>query len=145
LEDALIPGLSVLWVILFVLLLAAVLDRLLFKPLTRVMAERETRVKSAIDLAAQSAERAHTAAAAFEERTTAAQTEVYRQMDETRRAALQRRSEVLGATRTEVEASIAAARARVAEQAEAARTQLERDADALAGEVASRVLGRRVS
>lgn len=140
-----IPGLSVFWVILFVLLLAVVLDRLLFKPLTRVMAERETRVRSAIDLATQSAERAKAAADAFEDRTRAAQAEVYRQMEETRRAALQRRSEILAATRTEVEASIAAARARVAEQAGTARAQLEHDADALADAVAARVLGRKVS
>ncbi|MGE5358174.1 MAG: ATP synthase F0 subunit B [Bacteroidales bacterium] len=140
-----IPGLSVLWVILFVLVLAVILDRLLFKPLTRVMAERESRVKSAIELAAQSADRARAASAAFDERTAAAQAEVYREMDAKRRAALERRTELLGHTREEVEASIVGARARVAAQANAARADLERDAQALADAVASRVLGRKVS
>jgi F-type H+-transporting ATPase subunit b len=140
-----IPGLSVIWVIVFVLLLAIILDRLLFKPLTRVMAEREARVKSALDLAASSAERATVAAAQFDERTRAAQAEVYRQMDETRRAALEGRRQLLERTRQEVEASIDVARARLAEQADKARAQLDRQADELADAVVTRVLGRKVS
>ena len=35
-----LPDLSVLWVIFFVLLLTVILDRLLFKPILRVIAER---------------------------------------------------------------------------------------------------------
>jgi len=140
-----IPGLSVIWVILFVLLLALALDRLLFKPLTRVMGERETRVKSAIELANQAAARAKAATAEFEQRTQAAQGEVYREMDETRRAALERRQELLGQTRRDVDASVAEARARVADQAATARARLEQESAALADAVATRVLGREVS
>lgn len=139
-----IPGLSVFWVIFFVLLLTVILDRLLFKPLTRVTNERQQRVKTAVELAAQSADRARAAASEFEQRTTAAQAAVYRQMDETRRAALERRSEMLARTRQEVEASIAAARASLARQASTARAELESEADTLAEAVATRVLGRRL-
>ncbi len=138
-----IPGLTVFWVIFFVLTLAIVLDRLLFRPFMRVMAERERRVKSAIELANQAAEQARAGAAEFTKRTTAAQSEVYRQMDDARRRALEHRNEVLNATREEVEASIAAAGARLAEQAGVAREQLARDAEKLAATVASRVLGRQ--
>ena len=140
-----IPGLSVFWVIFFVLVLAVVLDRLLFKPLVRVIGEREARVKSARDLAAASAERAKAAAAEFDQRTGAAQGEVYRQMDETRHAALQRRAELIGLTREEVDASVAAARARLTEQARAAGEQLDSRADELADAVVVRVLGRKAS
>ncbi len=140
-----IPGLSVIWVIVFVMLLAIVLDRLLFKPLLRVMDEREARVKSAIELARESAERAATATAEFDARTRAAQAEVYRQMDETRRAALERRQEMLDQTRQEIESSIQEARGQIAVQAEKARAQLDRDADQLAAAVVTRVLDRKVS
>ena len=47
----LLPDLSVLWVIVFVLLLATILNVLLFKPLMRVMDERATAVASARRLA----------------------------------------------------------------------------------------------
>jgi len=140
-----IPGLSVFWVILFVLLLAVILDRLLIKPLTRVMAERGARVKSALDLAAESAERAKTATAEFDARTRAAQADVYRRMDETRRAALEGRKDLLERTRQEVESSVDTARERLAEQADKARAQLDRQADELADAVVTRVLGRRAS
>ncbi len=140
-----IPGLSVFWVIFFVLLLAVILDRLLFKPLMRVIGEREARVRSARDLAVTSAERAKTASAEFDQRTAAAQSEVYRQMDETRHAALQRRADLLGRTREEVEASVAAASARLAEQAQVAGAQLESQAAELADAVVVRVLGRKAS
>ncbi len=140
-----IPGLSVIWVILFVLLLAVILDRLLFRPLTRTMAERETRVKSALDLAAQSAERAKAAASELDERTRAAQADVYRRMDETRRAALDGRKALLDRTREEIESSVGDARARLAEQAAKARTQLDGQADDLADAVVARVLGRKAS
>ena len=42
-----IPDLSVFWVILSVLVLATILNQLLFKPLTRVIAEREAAVAAA--------------------------------------------------------------------------------------------------
>ncbi len=129
-----IPGLSVFWVIFFVLVLAFSLDRLLFKPIMRVMTERETRVRSAMDLAAQSAERAKSAAAEFADRTGAAQADVYRQMDAARKAALEGRTQLVARTRGEVEAST-----------EQARAQLDRDADALADAVVTRVLGRKAS
>ena len=140
-----IPGLSVFCVIAFVLVLAVILDRLLFKPLTRVIDERQSRVKSALELAREAADRATAATAQFDERTRAAQAEVYRHMDETRRVALEGRHELLERTRAEIDATVSAGRARLAEQAEAAREQLDRQADELADAVVRRVLDRRAS
>lgn len=140
-----IPDLSVLWVIVCVLLLSVLLDRLLFRPIARVMQERESAVKSARELAEAAAAKAQAAAAEFEARTLAARTEVYRQMDEHRREALERRAALLATTRQEVEASIAQARATLQQQAEEARQQLEGDADGLASAIVERVLGRKAS
>jgi F-type H+-transporting ATPase subunit b len=140
-----IPDLSVLWVIAFVLLLTVVLDRLLFKPLTRVMAERATAVQSARALAERAAMQARDAGDEFDRRTRAARGEVYRQMENVRREALARRAALLAETRQEAEASIAEAAARVREEAEDARRRLDRDAESLATTIAERVLGRPVS
>jgi F-type H+-transporting ATPase subunit b len=140
-----IPGLSVVWVIFFVLLLAVVLDRWLFKPLLRVMDERASRVKSASDLAQASAAKAQDAAAEFETRTRAAQAEVYREMDEKRRAALEERAALVARTRQDVDASLAEARASLDAQVAEARVRLEQDADRLGAAVVERVLGRKAS
>jgi F0F1-type ATP synthase membrane subunit b/b' len=138
-----IPGLAVIWVIVIVLLIAFVLDRGLFRPIGRVMKEREQAVRSAQDMAQAAAERARDAAAEFERKTRAAQAEIYREMDENRRQANERRTAVLAETRQEVEATVTAAAARLEAQAAEARARLEQDADALGEAIVERVLGRK--
>jgi F-type H+-transporting ATPase subunit b len=140
-----LPDLSVFWVIFFVLLLTVILDRLLFKPILRVIQQREEAIRSARDLAERSAAEARAATAEFEQKTSAARAEVYRQMDEMRRAALAERAEILARTRAEAEAEIAAAAARLDADAAEARRRLEADAEALGAAAAERILGRKVS
>jgi F0F1-type ATP synthase membrane subunit b/b' len=140
-----IPDLSVAWVIAFVLLLTVLLDRLLLRPLTRVMSEREGAIRSARELAEASRARAQSAADELETKTRSARAEIYRQMEEKRRGALERRAEIVADTRREVERSLADATRRVRAQATAASALLERDADALATIIVERVLGRKAS
>ena len=140
-----IPDLSVVWVIVFVLALSVILDRLLLRPVTRVMSEREGAIRSARELAESSRSRAQAAADEFEAETRAARAEIYRQMDEKRRAALERRAAIVADTRRDVERSMVDATGRVRTQARAARAQLEREADALASIIVERVLGRKTS
>jgi F-type H+-transporting ATPase subunit b len=140
-----IPNLSVLWVIFFVLLLTVILDRLLFRPLLRTIAQREAAVRSARELAERSANEARAATAEFEQRTSVARAEIYKQMDEMRRAAMAERADILAATRAEAEAGIAAASATLQAEAEEARKRLTADADALGQVAAERILGRRAS
>jgi F0F1-type ATP synthase membrane subunit b/b' len=140
-----IPDLSVAWVIAFVLLLSVLLDRLLLRPVTRVMSEREGAIRSARELAEASRARAQSAADELDTKTRSARAEIYRQMEEKRRAALERRAEIVADTRREVERVLADATRRVRAQATAARAQLERDADALATIIVERVLGRKAS
>ena len=140
-----IPDLSVVWVIVFVLTLAVILDRLLLRPVTRVMQEREGAIRSARELAEASRAHAQAAADEFEAKTRAARGDVYRQMDETRRAALDRRAALVGDTRREVEHALRDAAQRIQKQAAAARAQLERDSDTLATIIVERVLGRKPS
>lgn len=140
-----IPDLSVVWVIAFVLTLSILLDRLLLRPVTRVMREREGAIRAARDLAESSRAKAQAASDEFEARTRGARADVYRQMDEKRRAALDRRAHVVAETRREVEQSMQDATTRVRTQADAARAQLDRDADNLATTIVERVLGRKAS
>ena len=140
-----IPNLSVAWVIVFVLVLSVVLDRLLLRPVTRIMKARESAIGSARELAETSRARAQAAMDEFDAKTRAARAEVYRQMEENRRAATATRAELVAATRSEVERSVGEASVRLQAQTAAARAQLERDADALATTIVERVLGRKAS
>lgn len=140
-----IPDLSLVWVIVFVLLLSVLLDRLLLRPLTRVMGEREGAIRSARELAEASRARAQAASDEFEAKTRAARADLYRQMDEKRRAALATRAEIVAQTRSEVERSTEEATGRIRSQAAAARAEFDRSADALATTIVERVLGRKAS
>ena len=140
-----LPNLSIFWVIALVMLLTVILDRLLFRPVTRVMQERARRIEAARQVAEEASAKALAATAAFEEQTSAARAEVYRQMEDARRMALSRRTDLLAETREESAAALADAVARLQAEAEAARARLASEADELGTIAAERILGRNVS
>jgi F0F1-type ATP synthase membrane subunit b/b' len=110
-----------------------------------VIRRREDAIDSARDLARQSASQAQQAAAEFEQRTTAARADLYRQMDDMRRAALGRRAEIVEQTRSEAEAQVAAAARRLDEETADAKRRLDADSETLGAAIAARILGRRAS
>ena len=140
-----LPDLSVVWVIFFVLLLTAVLNRLLYKPLLRVMEERQRAITSAREMAERSALEARRATAEFDRKTGEARAQLYRQMDEMRRTAMDERAAILARTREEAEAEITAASAKLQVEADEARRRLSMDAESLGAAVAERILGRKAS
>lgn len=140
-----LPDISVLWVIFFVMLLTVIVDRLLLRPILRVINEREQAIRSAKELAERSANQARAAAAEFDQKTTMARTEIYKQMDDMRRSATAERTEIMARTRAEADAQVAAASERLKAETEDAKRRLEVDADMLGAAVAERILGRKVS
>jgi F-type H+-transporting ATPase subunit b len=137
-----LPDLSVIFVLVAVILLAVVLDRVLFKPLVRVMRERAEAVNSAISMAEQATARAEAAAAEFDAKVASARADLYKQMDERRKAAEGHRAELMARTKTEVATQLADARATLQAQADQARASLDKDAEALGRQIAAKVLGR---
>jgi F-type H+-transporting ATPase subunit b len=137
-----IPDLSVLWVVFFILTTATVLNLLLFKPLLRVMGARAHAVQSARELAATAAAKAQAASEEFEARTRQARADVHQQMEATRRAAQERRSRLLAEARSQSSEQTAQAVAQIRAEMDEARGRIARDADALATAIAERVLGR---
>jgi F-type H+-transporting ATPase subunit b len=138
----LIPDITALWVIAFLLLTTYLLNTLIFQPILKVIEARNKAVTDARDLAHSVAERATAANTEYMQRLNAARSDVYRQMDEKRRTAMEKRTTLLTDTRTEVERELADATARVKQQTSDARATLDREADTLAGAIMARVLGR---
>ena len=137
-----IPDLSVLWVIVFLLLTTYLLNTMIFQPVLKVIEARTKAVSDARDLAQSAADRATAANTEYSQQLNAARSEVYRQMDEKRRAALDQRAALLGDTRAAVERELTEASARVKQQAMDARETLDREAESMAGAIVARVLGR---
>ena len=137
-----LPDLSVLWVIAAILLLAVILDRWLFKPVLRVIREREAAVQSAMQMADDATAKAQAASAEFDARMGAARADLYKQLDERRKAGEAYHAELMAKTRAEVDKTLADARTQLDVQVAEATTKLERDADQLGREIADKVLGR---
>lgn len=137
-----LPDLSVLWVIAFVLLLTVGLQQWFFKPLLRVMHAREDAVQSARALAERSAAEARRAGEAFDARTTAARAAFYRELDDMRKQGLDERAAMLAAARSQADQELEQARVSIAAETEAARIQLEQDAAQLGRSLADRLAGR---
>lgn len=134
--------LSALWVVFFLLLCTVILNRLIFQPILRIIDARGTAVREARELAESASTKAAAAAAEYDRKLNAARADVYAQLDETRRAALDQRARLLAETRQAVERDTQAATARVAQESAAARASLDREASDLANAIVARVLDR---
>jgi F-type H+-transporting ATPase subunit b len=137
-----IPDISTLWVVFFLLLCTVLLNTLIFRPILNVIDQRTSAVRGARELAASAATKATDAAAEYNRTLTAARAEVYEAIDETRRAALEKRAQLLSETKATVERDAKAATATVAQQSAEARASLDREASQLANDIVTRVLGR---
>jgi F-type H+-transporting ATPase subunit b len=140
-----LPNLSVIWVIFFILVLTVVIDRLLLRPVLGVIRKREDASESARALAQRSIVEAKAATEEFERKTSAARAELYREMDDMRRVALNRRAEIVAETRAEAEAQVADASRRLEAEAREAKARLEAEAQALGLTAAEKILGRKAS
>jgi F-type H+-transporting ATPase subunit b len=127
-------------VALIVLVFFAVMRTLFFRPLLRVMAEREWRT-----LGAQKAAEAAQAAAAqkikeYENALKEARAKVYGEQDATRKKMLQERAIFLKEMRRKAEADVTEGKERVAEDLESAKKEIAATIGTLAAEIARRVL-----
>lgn len=137
-----LPNLSVIFVIIAVVLLAIALDRVLFKPLLRVMRARETSIKSAMEAAESATARAQEASAEFDANVAAARADLYKQMDERRQAAEGYRKELVAQTKADVDAQLTNAKAELEAKAAQAMITLEKESENLGRDIAAKVLGR---
>jgi F-type H+-transporting ATPase subunit b len=136
------PDITTLWVVGFLLLCTFLLNTLVFKPMLQVIEQRTTMVRGARELAESASQKATAAADEYDRKLNAARAEVYGQMDEMRKAALDKRASLLASTRATVEQELKTASARVQQESADARATLDRDASTLAGAIVTRVLGR---
>lgn len=136
------PDITTLWVVGFLLLCTFLLNALVFKPILQVIDQRAGAVRGARELAESASQKAADAAAEYDRKLNAARQEVYLQMDDVRRTALDKRAELMVGTRATVEQELSAATSRVQQESTDARAALDRDASSLAGAIVARVLGR---
>jgi len=126
--------------VLIILLFYFILRALFFKPLLKVMAEREARTIGA----QKAAELAQAAAAEkdkqYEGALKQARAKVYAEQEAARKKLLDERTELIKQARTAAASQVATAKERIAGEFAAARRELETTVAQLSAEIARRIL-----
>ena len=133
---------SIIPAILIFLVLIAILNRLLFKPLQKVQAERESRTTGLMQEAHAKMDNHLNLLNEYQGTIKNARMDAYRQQEQLRAEAMKKRTEVLARARTAGEQMIQESRASILSQVEKAKRQLDAEAMDLARGIASTILGR---
>lgn len=143
---SLIPDGTVFLHIGIIALMVYVLNRTLFKPITEILERREKRMSgagtgSASDLLQQVEDKTRH----YENSLRAARSEGYQRIEQERTAQTQARQSNLGAMREEISETLASEKNSIGRQVAESRIVLQRDAQRLAQEISTRILGRAVN
>jgi len=130
--------------VVILLILHFYLKIVLFKPLRAALKERDGLTAGARKAAEDSLAAADRKSKDYESKFREARAEVYRQQEETRKQWLQDQAGHIAAAHSRTRASIEEARAQVAAETESARQNLQPSSEALADEIADRVLAGKV-
>jgi F-type H+-transporting ATPase subunit b len=136
---------SFLFIFFSILLLIYILNHTLFKPINRILEERERlgagRIGEARRMMGEYDERLKR----YESRLREARSEAYQSLEAGRREATLERQRMIGEVKAETAGQIDAAKREIAGQAAGAKQNLEKEARAMAATISSRILRRSVS
>jgi len=127
--------------VIFVALLALILERLFFRPVTAILTAREDASEGARERARQRVELAEAKGQEYDAAWQKARQEVYRQREADRRNILAGREAVIRQAREQADSLVQKAQASLAAQADAARAELGIATQSLAEEIANAILG----
>jgi len=142
--DIIKPDSSLVAIFILFLLFVFVMNRLLFKPIGRVLDQRERMTEGARHEARASARVYEGKVAGYESSIRNARAETYRLLQKAREKALAERAGLIEEARQAAGQEINSAKAELERQVAAARVELERDANKIAAEISRNVLGRPV-
>ena len=122
-----------------------IFSRLFFRPFLNLLSEREERFRSLNDRTEQLLKEASAADQAREQRLNAIRREALEHRDSERRRVEAQAAQLLETAKADARASLDAARTRIEGELKAAEHDLQQMGRTLAGELAERVLGRRLN
>ena len=138
------PDGSLVVIFLLFLIFVFLLNRILFKPVGRILDERERLTEGARVEARAAAGQLRGKLAEYEEQIRLARAESYRYLEQRRAAALARRNQHIEEDRRKAASTIEEGKSEIARQAGHARRTLESEDSDIAGRIAGSILGRTV-
>lgn len=136
------PDGSLVFILVLFILFVFVMNRLLFKPISRVLDERQTLTEGATNEARAAVRRYQAKLADYESSIRQARAESYKKLEQDRASALEGRRRAIDAAKQETTGKIEQARAEIGREAEAARAALETESRQIAETISRTVLGR---
>ena len=142
--DIIKPDGSLVFIFILFLLFVFVMNRLLFRPVGRVLDERQTLTEGATNEARAALRRYESKLYEYEGTIRQARAESYKKLEQDRAAALEERRGVIESAKRKAAEEIAEARTEIERQGAAARVTLEDETRRIAAEISRTVLGRTV-
>ena len=136
---------SFLFIFFSILLLIYILNHTLFKPINRVLEERERLGSGRIGEARRMLNDYEDRLKKYELQLREARGEAYQRLEAQRRELALERQRLIADVKAETTARIDAAKREITEQAVGAKQSLEKEARAMAATISSRILHRSVS
>ena len=136
------PDFSLIFIIALFLLFVFVMNRLLFRPIGRVLDERQALTEGATNEARAASRRYQAKLAEYEETIRQTRAESYRRLEQERAQALEERRRLIEDAKQKTTVEIEQAKSEIGQQAEAARVSLEAESRQIADRISRTVLGR---
>lgn len=121
-----------------------VLNRLLFKPLLKVLDQRHAQTAGALEDSARTLDRHESLVAEYHLRIKEERKQGYRLLEEARNATLAERAATLGRAREQSDRLLSDAKTRLGTEVAEARASIDRQAHDIAREISSTILERPV-
>ena len=131
-----IPTVILVWILYFYV------SRFFVVPLQKVLRQRRESTEGLRQAAEQRLSQAEQKTAAYEEALRSSAAEMYRQQEQDRQKAMERRAEILRQARQRAEEAIAQGRQEVRREADAAKKALESESEQMAQWITRAVLGK---
>lgn len=138
------PDGSLVLVFVLFIIFVFVLNRILFRPIGRVLDERQTRTEGAANEARAARRRYEAKLAEYESTIRQARADGYRLSEQERAAALEERRKLIEAAKQNTNEQITHARSEIEQQVAGARATLGSEARQIAERISRTVLGRTV-
>jgi len=138
----LVPDGTIFLHILIIVLMIYVLNSTLFRPINKILAERERRTRGGTGEAHDILQRVANSMNRYERSLRDARGEGYRLLEQERAKALLARQNQLNALRSEIESSTEEQKSLLQTQSEQARASLEADARRIAADISRQILNR---
>jgi F-type H+-transporting ATPase subunit b len=138
------PDGSLVLVLILFIIFVFVLNRILFRPIGRVLDERQTRTEGAVNEARAARRRYEAKLTEYEATIRQARAEGYRRSEQERAGALEERRKLIEAAKQNTNEQITHARSEIQEQVTRARTALASESRQIADRISRTVLGRTV-